>query len=77
LPRYFFDVHDDVDIVDDMGQELPDLRAARDEAARALSEAAKDMLISDGPRKELQIVVRDSSSVVLKAKLAFTTEPEF
>jgi hypothetical protein len=77
MPRYYFDIHDDVDIVDDTGQELRDLRAARDEAARALSEAAKDMLVSDGPRKELMIVVRDTSSVVLKAKLAFTTEPEF
>jgi hypothetical protein len=36
MPRYFFDLHDDMDVIDNEGVELPDLMAAK---AHALGEA--------------------------------------
>jgi hypothetical protein len=58
--------------------ELPDLRAARAEAARALIGAAKDFIPMDGPGKDLNIIVRDEeNTILLQAQLRFTTEPKF
>jgi hypothetical protein len=34
MPRFFFDVHDDIDMIDDDGVELPDADAAAREALR-------------------------------------------
>lgn len=76
MPRYFFDVHDDVDIVDTQGQDLPDLKAARHMAVQALTEAARDILPDDGPAKELVVVVRQDGKIVLRARLNFSTDPE-
>jgi hypothetical protein len=78
MPRYFFGIHDDVDVTDHDGIELPDLRAARSEAARALAENAKDMLPGDGSAKTLEINVRDETGVVvLRAWLSFSSDPAF
>ncbi len=78
MPRYFFDIHDDVDVTDEVGLELPDLKAARSEVARALTEAALDALPSNGPSKAMTINVRDEGGRrVLQAVLSFTTDPEF
>jgi hypothetical protein len=78
MPRYFFDIDDDVKLTDDEGMALPDLKAARGEAARALAEAAKDVLPDGGHEKELVISVRDDTgAVVLTARLSFSTHPPF
>jgi hypothetical protein len=37
VPRYFFDIHDGCVIRDDAGHDLPDLKAVRAEAQRALA----------------------------------------
>ncbi len=34
MPRYFFNIHDGIDVEDTEGMDLPDLRAARVEAVR-------------------------------------------
>ena len=78
MPRYFFDIYDDIKVIDSDGLVLGDLTAARNEAARALAEAAKDLLPGDGPHKDLLISVRDDTgAVVLTAKLSFSAEPPF
>lgn len=59
MPRYFFDVHDDLDIYDEEGMVLPDLDAARAEATTGLAEIGRDLLPRSGPQKTLRIVVRD------------------
>ena len=51
MPLYFFDVHDGVSASDDEGVVLPDLTAAKDMAARTLSEMAKDTLPGNGAQK--------------------------
>lgn len=42
MPRYFFDVHDDQDIPDDTGTDLPDRNAVRAVAVRYAGEILKD-----------------------------------
>lgn len=45
MPRYFFHLHDDVDVEDEEGQELPDLDAARKRGERyALDMTAASVL---------------------------------
>ena len=43
MPRYFFNVHDGIDVPDREGTELPDTKAVRDMAVRSAGEAIKDM----------------------------------
>jgi hypothetical protein len=42
MPRYYFHVEDDRREIDQIGVELPDLQAARQEAVRAASEILRD-----------------------------------
>jgi hypothetical protein len=46
VPRFYFHLHNDVDVPDDEGVELPDLQAARTHAVRSarvtFAETAKD-----------------------------------
>ena len=45
MPRFYFDVRDDdKSIRDDEGLEYVDIQGARDAAARALADVAKDVL---------------------------------
>jgi hypothetical protein len=72
MARYYFDIYDDVAVIDGVGQELADLDEARREAVTAISEIAKEILPSDGPAKQLQIKVRDEiDNVVLSAAISF------
>lgn len=67
MPRYFFDLFDDMVVIDDVGLELPDLDQARREAV-----SAKDILPGDGPAKTLRVNVRDESgSVLIAAEISF------
>jgi hypothetical protein len=75
MPRYFFDVHDGVSTTDDEGIVLADLTAAKDMAARTLSEMALDRLPGNGLRKELFVSVRDESNrKILRVTLSFAAE---
>ena len=40
MTRYFFDLHDDFDVIDEEGAELPDLDAARLRSIREVREMA-------------------------------------
>jgi hypothetical protein len=78
MPRFFFDIHDVVDFVDEVGVELPDLLTVRSEVARTLARTAFEILPGDGPSKEFAIEVKDEGArVVLRAWLTFSTEPKF
>lgn len=73
MPHYFFDVHDGIDVVDEVGQDLPDIDAAKREAIRIAGDFASDprMLGEDGGA--LVIVIRDAPDVpVLTVRLAFS-----
>ena len=72
---FYFDVRDgDTLVPDDEGLELPSIKAARDEATRALAEMAKDALPQSFIR-ELAIEVRgETKESLLRTRLKFETE---
>jgi hypothetical protein len=70
VPRYFFDTRDgDTFVADDLGVVLPSLEAARDQAAVALAEMAKEVL-PGSIRRKISIEVRDDAPV-LSTSLVF------
>jgi len=74
MARYFLDYHNDMGvIIDDEGQELPNLDAARTEARRTIAEGARD-LMAEGGDGQIKVEVRDKSSVVLRVTATFLTE---
>ena len=71
MPRYFFDVHDGTNTLDDAGTELADVAAARVEAIGVLSELTRQFP-PDGALKEHRIIVRaENGDRVLEAILTF------
>jgi hypothetical protein len=61
MPRFYFDVRDgELFIPDDEGLELPGLEQAREHAAVALGDMAKDVL-PNGSKHEMAIEVRDEA----------------
>ena len=64
MPRFFFDVHDDRDIHDSEGTELPSRQAVRGEAIRYAGEILRDI---DGKlsNKEWSMTVRDEAGRVM------------
>jgi hypothetical protein len=71
VSRYFFDFHDGVTLIDDVGIELCNLDAARSEALRSLSAIAADFVASV-PVEEFSMIVRDETgTTVLTAQLTF------
>ena len=70
--RYYFDIrHDDHFVQDDVGSKLRSFQAAKEQAARALAEIARDAL--PGART-LSIEVRDEMGLVLRASLRVEVE---
>jgi hypothetical protein len=60
MPRYYFQLIDQGrSYFDSEGQDLPNHEAARHEAALALSEVARDVLVKDGLLHEFEILVLD------------------
>jgi hypothetical protein len=47
VPRFYFDVHDGVDIIDVVGSDLAGLDEARDEAVRATSELLRGAQLAE------------------------------
>jgi hypothetical protein len=71
VPLYFFDTRDNSHFIrDDVGLELPSLRAARDQAALSLAELAHDVLPGSVARN-LAVEVRDEAQPVLMTLLTF------
>ena len=68
MSRYFFNVRDsDGDVSrDDEGQELPDLKAAREEAINANREMLGERLLHGGSLNNRQIEIADESGNILE-----------
>lgn len=75
MTRYFFDYHcsDGPATIDETGQELDSLDAARAMALAAAGDAALDMS-RDGQEVRLRIDVRDGVRVVAGATLTISTK---
>ena len=70
VPKFFFDIHDGELTTDDVGTDLPDLSAARDQAVTVLPDIARDEL-PDGDERVFQVVVRDEDGKpVFKATMS-------
>jgi hypothetical protein len=72
MPHYYFDTRDNENfIADEIGLDLQDVEAARDEAARGLADLAKDIL-PEGIQRTLAIEVKDEfKRPLLRTALVF------
>ena len=78
MPRYFFDIDDgETPYRDDVGIELKDDQAARDEAARALGELAKEYIPQSAtPQKNITMWVRsEDGTALLSLSFSFAIQP--
>lgn len=76
LPRYFIDLHDGTNLVRDReGFDLPDLAAARVQAARIMTRIAQGF--ADGPdRQDYVLAVRTEDGIVrLRMRMSLDPEP--
>ena len=66
MPRYYFDLHNDVDAIDDEGRELPDLEAVRADVLKEVRAMIKTSIDETG-RIDLRhhIDVRDENDAVV------------
>jgi len=77
MRRYYFDLRDDQGLaVDEEGLELRDIQVVQVEAARALSDVARDAVLrkavgADGPVSKMVIEVRDDDGPVVHVKFRF------
>ena len=74
MPRYFFDFAEDGRLApDEVGTELADLDAAREEALTTLAGIAMDEM-PDGDRREFALTIRDDDGTKLTATLSVQVE---
>ena len=75
MPRFYFDTYDgDRFLPDETGIEFKDIKAAKDEAQKALPDMAKDAL-PDGNHRTFVVSVRDEAGqVVLRVALSLVVE---
>ncbi|WP_063617197.1 MULTISPECIES: DUF6894 family protein [Bradyrhizobium] len=73
MKRYYFDLKDGSDLShDEEGMELPDVLSAQQEAAKALSEIARDAIRSpDRTGHQMAVEVRDANGPVVQVKYVF------
>lgn len=75
MPRYFFDVHDGVQIMDDVGTPCPDLDAAKREAMRIAADFVARPRRGDDEGGAVVISVRDApGGVRATVRLGFVVE---
>jgi hypothetical protein len=77
MPRYFFDTDDGAELFhDEVGVELRDDQAARDQGSRALAELAKDYIVGGPPQKNISMWVRrEDGAALLQLSLSFAVQP--
>jgi hypothetical protein len=77
MPLFYFDTDDGTKLFrDDVGTELADDQAARDEGAMALAEIAKDYIPkTDNPQKNISMWVRnEAGEAVLQLSISFAVQ---
>jgi hypothetical protein len=76
MPHYFFDTDDGAtQFRDELGLELSDDQAARDEASRALAELALEYVPGGAPQKNLTMWVRDErGEPLLQLSMSFAVK---
>ncbi len=77
MPYYYFDTDDGTKLYrDDIGTELADDQAARDEGTIALAEMAKDYIPKTGsPQKNISMWVRnEAGEAVLQLSISFAVQ---
>ncbi|MFP3547332.1 hypothetical protein SB748_28380 [Rhizobium sp. SIMBA_035] len=65
VPRYFFNLHDGHDFIDNVGSEHPDLHSARAEAVENLGERMRGTLLIDRDVSACVINVTDEAGVTV------------
>ncbi len=77
MPVYYFDTDDGTTrFRDEVGIELADEQAARDEGSRGLAEMAREFIPGGEPQKNLTMWVRNADgSALLQLALTFTVQP--
>ena len=61
MPRYYFDLRNDVDVADEEGRELPDLNSVRDAAVVEAREMIGESVLLGRINLNHRIEVRDES----------------
>ena len=70
MPRYFFDLHNDMEAVDQEGRELPDLKAAQDNALLEARIMIQESVAESGRIDLMHSVdVRDETGTVVHSIL--------
>ena len=78
MPRYFFHTEDGRTVRDDVGSDLPDLDAARDEGLKLLAGILPTEPIEDGPSQGLRLTIADDmqETLILIRVLVETVEAD-
>jgi hypothetical protein len=79
MPRYYFDLRDGDELaVDEEGVELRDIDLVQEEAARSLSDMARDAVRRTTQNRQLNhrmaIEVRDDHGPVMQVRFTFAVE---
>lgn len=75
MPRYFIDLHDGTNLVRDRdGYDLPDLDAARVQAARIMTRIAQG--IADGPERQDYVLAVRSEDGVVRLRMRMSLDPD-
>jgi hypothetical protein len=77
MPFYFFDTDDGAELIrDEIGVELADDQAARNEGARAIAELAKEYVAGGPPQKNITMWVRkEDGTALMQLSMSFAIQP--
>lgn len=65
MALYFFNIHDGADLPDEVGTELPDLRAVRAQAVRSSGEILRDYSAAQFEHLDWKMTVTDEAGRVV------------
>ncbi|QDI79022.1 hypothetical protein E8E01_00435 [Methylorubrum populi] len=75
MPRYFFDIHDGMTVIDNFGRELPSIIAAKSEAMQIASIFATEPKMIGCNGGAIVINIREAPGLILATiRLVFSVE---
>lgn len=75
VPSYFIDLHDGTNLVRDReGYDLPDLDAARAQAARIMTRIAQGF--ADGPERQDYVLAVRSDDGIVRLRMRMSLDPD-